>query len=97
MITKTVQISVPFPREFDRNLMETETKTWLKLSNEGKVIVEQILAAEERTKSKKKKKKRNSNLGFIANDPIDGFIESTSPVLDELELKTVHKDEEGDW
>ena len=43
-----------------------------------------------------KKKKRNSNLGFIANDPIDGFIESTSPVLDELELKIVHKDEEGD-
>ena len=26
----------------------------------------------------------------------DGFIERTSSMLDETELKTVHKDEEGD-
>ena len=27
----------------------------------------------------------------------DGLIERTSSVLDEIELKTVQKDEEGDW
>ena len=27
----------------------------------------------------------------------DGLIETTSSMLDEIESKTVHKDEEGDW
>ena len=27
----------------------------------------------------------------------DGLIERTSPMLDGIESKTVHKDQEGDW
>ena len=33
--------------EFDRKSMETETATWSQFPNEGKTIVEQILASEE--------------------------------------------------
>ena len=61
--------------------METETKTWLKLSNEGKIIVEQILAAEERTKSNKKEE-RNSNLGIIASDPSTNVNHLTYAIWD---------------
>ena len=38
--------------EFDGNSMETVTATWSEFPNEGKTIVEQILASEERNKSK---------------------------------------------
>ena len=31
-----------------------------------------------------------------ANILADGLVEGTSSMLDEIELKTVHKDEEGD-
>ena len=39
--------------EFVGKSMETETITWSKLSNGGKVIIEQILASEKRNKSKR--------------------------------------------
>ena len=39
--------------EFDGKLMETETTTWSEFCNGGKVIVEQILASEEKNKSKR--------------------------------------------
>ena len=38
--------------EFDRKSLETETTTWSWFPNEGKAIVEQIVASEERKKSK---------------------------------------------
>ena len=38
--------------EFDRKSMETETTTWSRFPNEGKAIVEQTVASEERKKSK---------------------------------------------
>ena len=39
--------------KFDRNSMESETTTLSELPNEGKVIVEQILASEKGNKSKR--------------------------------------------
>ena len=39
--------------EFIGKSMETETTTWSEFPNGGKVIVEQILASEERNKSKR--------------------------------------------
>ena len=39
--------------EYDEKSMETETTTWSKFPNGGKVNVEQILAPEERKKSKR--------------------------------------------
>ena len=39
--------------KFDRKSMESERTTLSELSNEGKVIVEQILASEKRNKSKR--------------------------------------------
>ena len=41
------------PVKFDRKSMETETATWSEFSNEGKTIVEHILALEEINKSKR--------------------------------------------
>ena len=38
--------------EFDGNSMETETVTWSEFPNEGKAIIEQILASEEINKYK---------------------------------------------
>ena len=49
-------------------------------------MVEQILALEERRTLKSPKKKTL----------VDGLIQRTSSMLDEIESKTVHKDEEGD-
>ena len=42
--------------------METETTTWSEFPNRGKVIVEQILASEERNKSKREQDYENHNL-----------------------------------
>ena len=63
VIPKTVPISTRIVKsyamkwgihyEFDGKSMETETTTWSEFPNEGKPIVEQILASEERNKSKK--------------------------------------------
>ena len=39
--------------EFDGNSMETVTATWSEFPNEGKTIVEQILASEEISKSER--------------------------------------------
>ena len=39
--------------KFDRKSMETETAAWSEFSNEGKTIVEHILALEEINKSKR--------------------------------------------
>ena len=39
--------------EFDRKSIDLETKTWPEFPNEGKAIVEQILASKETNKSKK--------------------------------------------
>ena len=39
--------------EFDRKSMEAETTTWSEFPNGGKVIVEQIIASEERNQSKR--------------------------------------------
>ena len=47
--------------EYDRKSMETETTTWSEFPNEGKGIVEQILASEERKKSKSAE--QNHSLG----------------------------------
>ena len=33
----------------------------------------------------------------MKNTLADGLIETTSSILDEIESKAVHKDEEGDW
>ena len=38
--------------EFDGKLMETETTTWSELASDGKAIIEQLLAPEERNESK---------------------------------------------
>ena len=39
--------------EFGEKSMETKTTTWSEFPNEGKAIVEQILASDERIKSKR--------------------------------------------
>ena len=39
--------------EFDGKSMETDTITWSEFCNEGKGVVEQILASEEINKSKR--------------------------------------------
>ena len=63
IITKTIPISTRIVIsyamkqasrcEFDGESMETETTTWSEFPNEGKAIVEQILASEEINKSKR--------------------------------------------
>ena len=63
-----------------------ETEKWSEFPNGGKAIVEQILASEERRTLKSPKTKIL----------VDELIERTSSMLDEIESKTVHKDEEGD-
>ena len=64
--------------------METETRS--EFPNGGKAIVEQILASEERQTLKSPKTKTL----------VEWSIERTSSMLDEIESKTVHKDEEDD-
>ena len=39
--------------ELDGKSMKTDTKTWSEFPDEGKAIIEQILASEERKKSKR--------------------------------------------
>ena len=56
--------------------------------SKAKAIVEKILASEEINKSER------AGL-WESNTLANGLIERTSPVLDETESKTVHK-EEGD-
>ena len=63
-----------------------ETEKWSEFPNGGKAIIEQILASEERRTLKSPK----------TNILVDELIERTSSMLDEIESKTVHKDEEGD-
>ena len=58
----------------------------IRISNGGKAIVEQILASEERQTLKSPKTKTL----------VEWSIERTSSMLDEIESKTVHKDEEDD-
>ena len=63
-----------------------ETETWSEFPNGGKAIVEQILASEERQTLKSPKTKTL----------VEWSIERTSSMLDEIESKTVDKDEEDD-
>ena len=95
MITKIIPISMGIATSYG---MKQGILLWIwwesqwKLKHDqnfphgGKAIVEQILASEERQTLKSPKTKTL----------VDGSIERTSSMLDEIESKTVHKDEEDD-
>ena len=81
--------------------METEKITWSEFPNGRKEIVEQILASEDRNKSKRAGLWESKSRIWVGKLTI--WVRSfeikkrTSCMLDEVESKTVHKDEKGDW
>ena len=83
-------------REYDGNLIGTETKTWSEFPNGGEAFLEQILASEEGETVRTTVWYPSRKVNHLSKVVWDVLIETTSSMLDEIESKTVHKDKEGD-
>ena len=85
--------------------METETTTWLEFLNGEKAISKQTLKSEEKNKSRRAElrgSQSETRVGKLSiwvkiNTLTDGLIERTSSMWDEVESKTVRKEEEDSW